>query len=167
MSKVYKSPTHLVQGELRSEDELYDESSKTPLDDFQNFESSMYQGFDPFHYRKRYGIDDINYKQPNYPGLLDAYSKSKGKHAGVALTDPEIKKYFESQLARRQKIKDRFAKIPQDKVYDFERGLGYELDPFDFEGDEMQQYDLNDDDYIDFNPAEWEIIEKYLDEMGY
>lgn len=166
--KVYKSPEHLIQGELRTEDELYDEASKTPLDDFQEFESSMYLGYDPFHFRQRYGIDDVNYKKTNYPGLLDAYSKSKGKHAGVALTDPEIKKYFDSQMARRQSLYDRFKKIPEEKRKDFAIGLGYELDPFDFEPDAVENsYDPSMDDWFDYNPHDWETIERYLDELGY
>ena len=137
--------------------------SNSPLDEFQNYEAANFYGAYN-DARKYFGI-----KEPNnitYPQLLDAYKKSKGKYARTI--DPSVQKYFNDQLAKRQAILDRFKKIPSEQSEEFQRGLGWELDPFDFDEDSFVPEDLaNGSVIIDYDPYSWETIEKYLTKKGY
>ena len=159
--RSFKNPQDLAN-QIAKENERYDKlKTYSPLEEFQNYESANYYGSLWDDDRRFYGIKEPG--QIAYPELLDAYKKSKGVHAKNI--SPEVQKYFNDQLARRQAILDRFKKIPKDQSEEFQIGLGYELDPFDFEEEYFQPEDIyNNSTLLDYDPYSWETIEKYLKE---
>ena len=162
--RSFKNPKDL-SNKIAKENERREHLSKlNPLEEFQNYEAANFYGSLWDDDRRFYGI-----KEPHsitYPELLDSYKKSKGVHAKNI--DPSVQKYFNDQLAKRQSILDRFKKIPLDKSADFQLGLGYELDPFDFEEEYFIPEDLqNGSSLLDYDPWKWETIENYLTKKGY
>ena len=172
-----KNPNKIID-DLNVEDKwekTYGGKIKTPLDEFKNYEDYITVGPDFFDSGKHYGapIDGFGakYNVP-YPRLIEAYSKSKGKFADKALTDPEIKKYHDSRMAERAALYDRVRKVPQDKRADFFRGYGYFQDPFDYEDDGFTygDDDKSVEDFLesfDYDYGGWETLKDYLDEGGY
>lgn len=162
--RTFKNPKDLSD-QIKKDNERYDQlRKKNPLEEFQNFEDANYYGAMWNDDRRFYGI-----KEPNttaYPELLNAYKNSKGVHAkNIA---PEVQKYFDDQMARRQAILDRFKKVPKEESEAFQIGLGYELDPFDFEEEYFQPEDIyNNSSLLDYDPHSWGVIEDYLTKKGY
>lgn len=141
----------------------------TPLDDFKRYENAQYIGAIADDDKKHYGVYPFGEsKTPNYKDLIDSYSKSKGKFA-AQFNDPEIKKYHDEQMARRNAAYDRVRKVPQDQWRDFAYGYGYFQDPYDFEGDPEDVGTV--DEFINYfdgtGMGDIEILEDYLKEKGY
>ena len=107
LSATGKTPEELSK-KIREQNDFYDTHVKTPLDDFKRFEDAVYMGFDPYEMRGRYGISPYDEKtgiktNMPYQDIINAYGKSRGKFAAKA-NDPEIKKYFDEQMAYRNGI---------------------------------------------------------------
>ena len=167
-----KNPNKIIDDLNKTE--KYGDKFKTPLEEFEDYENSLNIGLELPGEREYYGIPYSGFGskfQTPYPKLIEAYSKSKGKFADKALTDPEIKKYHDSRMAERAALYDRVRKIPQDKRADFLNGYGYFQDPFDYEGENI--YGSDDEsinkflDWIDYNYADWSTLEDYLKEGKY
>lgn len=170
---TFKNPKELSNS-IQNDDvfeRTYGSKIKTPLDDFKNFESHLVTGPDFYGEREHYGtpLEGLGSQfQTPYPKLIEAYSKSKGKYANAALTDPEIKKYHNSRMAERNALYDRVRKVPQDKWKDFAYGYGSFADPFDFEGDPEDVMSV--DDFLnsfDVSYGDWDTLSDYLKKKGY
>ncbi len=172
------SPTpNRIINNLKTNDkweQTYGKDIKTPLDEFKNYESFISSGPDFFESGKHYGAPlsgyGAKYSVP-YSKLIDAYSKSKGKFADKALTDPEIKKYHDERMAQKNALFDRVRKVPAEKRVQFLNSYGPYSDPFDYEGEPLELADeksINDFlENFEYGYQDWETLKNYLDEMGY
>lgn len=163
-TRNFKNPNDLAE-QIAKDNKRYEELGKySPLDEFKNFEAANFYGAMWDNDRRFYGIKEPN--QITYPQLLDAYKKSKGVHAKNIT--PEVQKYFNDQMAKRQSILDRFRKIPKEKSEGFQLGLGHYLDPFDFEDEYFQPEDIyNNSTLLDYDPYSWDDVGDYLTKEGY
>ena len=167
---ISKTPSELAN-KIKETNEYYDKNVKTPLDDFKHFENALYLGPDFHNVRGRYGIHPYgkgNIRDVAYPDLIKAYGQSGGKFAAQA-NDPEIKKYFDEQMAYRNGLYDRVRKIPREKLDEFAHGYGPYSDPFDYE-DEGYVPPKDAEEFVswfDRSPLDWETLESYLKEKGY
>ena len=162
---------NLGDGIKKLREEAIRRDFKKPIDEFKNYESFLYTGPDFFGDQKYYGAPTFGYGSKYsipYDKILDAYSKTKGKFAKDAFTDPEIKEYYDSQMARKKGLYDRVRKVPKDKWGDFAYQYGYFSDPFDFEGEDTDV--ISPDKFIetfDYGHEDWDTLEEYLKERGY